>query len=195
MLQLFLGAVLNRLERNNQVKELTKLLIASSQEQQQGLEALDINNEEQALFLVFLEFGLNPASVKSNLLPMLSLPEDLKKAVRHQELKGAHALALATLSSKILKISEQEAAIERVKTTEQVLKESLTVPETRDLVKNIKAKYLTSEQSESKEIKAVIQKISSGLSKMTLANASREQLQSLQGILEQKLNEIGKLIG
>ena len=192
-----LGAVLKRLERNNQVKELTKLLIASSEEQQQGLEILDINNEEQALFLVFLEFGLNPASVKSNLLPMLSLPEDLKKAIRHQELKGAHALALATLSSKILKISEQEAAIERIKATEQVLKESLTVPETRDLIKGIKAKYLTSEQSESKEVKEVkviIQKISSGLSEITLANASREQLQSLQEILEQKLNEIGKLI-
>ncbi|MBD2416114.1 chromosome partitioning protein ParB [Nostoc calcicola FACHB-389] len=190
-----LAAVLKRLERNNQVKQLTKLLIASSEEQQQGLEVLDINNEEQALFLVFLEFGLNPASVKSNLLPMLSLPEDLKKAIRHQELKGAHALALATLSSKILKISEQEAAIERIKATEQVLNESLTVPETRDLIKNIKAKYLTSEQSESKEVKVIIQKISSGLSEITLANASREQLQSLQEILSQKLNEIGKLIG
>ncbi|OYD86491.1 hypothetical protein CDG77_34905 [Nostoc sp. 'Peltigera membranacea cyanobiont' 213] len=93
-----------------------------------------------------------------------------------------------------MKISEQEAAIERIKATEQVLKESLTVPETRDLVKNIKAKYLTSEQSESKEVKVIIQTISSGLSEMTLANASREQLQSLQEILEQKLNEIGKLI-
>jgi ParB family chromosome partitioning protein len=188
-----LATVLKRLERNNQVKELTKLLTASSEEQEQGLEVLGVTGEEQAFFLVFLEFGLNPASVKSNLLPMLSLPEDLKKAIRHQELKGAHALALATLSSKILKISEQEAARERIKATEQVLNESLTVPETRDLIKGIKAKYLTSEQSESKEIKAVIQKISSGLSEITLANASREQLQSLQGILKQKLDEIGQL--
>ncbi|PHM05830.1 hypothetical protein [Nostoc sp. 'Peltigera malacea cyanobiont' DB3992] len=75
------------------------------------------------------------------------------------------------------------------------IKENLTVPETRDLIKGIKAKYLTSEQSESKEVKVIIQKISSGLSEITLANASREQLQSLQGILEQKLNEISKLIG
>ncbi|MCC5668716.1 hypothetical protein LC653_33920 [Nostoc sp. CHAB 5784] len=74
-------------------------------------------------------------------------------------------------------------------------KESLAVPETDDLIKSIKAKYLKSEQSESKEIKVIIQKISSGLSEMTLANASREQLQSLQEILSQKLNEIGKLIG
>ena len=86
-------------------------------------------------------------------------------------------------------------SIERIKATEQVLNESLTVPETGDLVKNIKAKYLISEQSESKEIKVVIQKISSGLSEITLANASREQLQSLQEILEHKLKEIGKLIG
>ncbi|MCC5604114.1 ParB N-terminal domain-containing protein [Nostoc favosum] len=45
-----------------------------------------------------------------------------------------------------------------------------------------------------KEIKGIIQKISSGLSEITLANASREQLKSLQEILEQKLNEIGKLM-
>jgi ParB family chromosome partitioning protein len=190
-----LASVIKRIERNNQVKELTKLLAASSEEQQQGLEALGIIGEEQALFLVFLEFGLNPTSVKSNLLPMLSLPEDLKKAIREQGLKGAHALALATLSAKTLKISEQEAAIERITATDKVLKESLTVPQTRDLIKGIKAKYLTSEASESKEIKAVMQKISSGLSEATLANASREQLQSLQEILAQKLDEIGKLIG
>jgi ParB family transcriptional regulator, chromosome partitioning protein len=190
-----LATVLKRIERNNQIKELTKLLVANSEEQQQGLEALEIINEEQALFLVFLEFGLNPASVKSNLLPMLSLPEDLKKAIREKGLKGAHALALATLSAKTLKISEQEAARERIKATEQVLKENLTVPETRDLIKGIKARYLTPEPSESKEIKAVLQKISSGLSETTLANASREQLQSLQEILAQKLDEIGQLIG
>jgi ParB family chromosome partitioning protein len=189
-----LAAVIKRIERSNQVKELTKLLAASSEEQQQGLEALGILDEEQALFLVFLEFGLNPASVKSNLLPMLSLPEDLKKAIREKGLKGAHALALATLSAKTLKISEQEAAIERIKATEKVLSENLTVPETRDLIKTIKAGYLTPEPSESKEIKAVIQKISSGLSETTLANASREQLQSLQVILQQKLSEINKLI-
>ncbi|MEA5575898.1 hypothetical protein [Anabaena sp. UHCC 0451] len=71
----------------------------------------------------------------------------------------------------------------------------MTVPETRDLIKGIKAGYLTPEPSESKEIKAVLQKISSGLSETTLANASREQLQSLQEILAQKLDEIGQLIG
>jgi ParB family transcriptional regulator, chromosome partitioning protein len=182
---------LNPLDKAEAIfKEITN----SSEEQEQGLEVLGVTGEEQAFFLVFLEFGLNPASVKSNLLPMLSLPEDLKKAIRHQELKGAHALALATLSSKILKISEQEAAIERIKATEQVLKESLTGPETRDLIKGIKAKYLTPEQSESKEVKVIIQKISSGLSEITLANASREQLQSVQEILSQKLDEIGKLM-
>lgn len=189
-----LASVLKRIERNNQIKELTKLLVVSSDEQQQGLEELGIFGEEQALFLVFLELGLNPASVKSNLLPMLSLPEDIKKAIRKDGLKGAHALALATLSSKTLKISEQEAAIERIKATETVLKENLNVPETRDLIKTIKTKYLTAEKPESKEIKAVIQKINTGLSDMNLAQASREQLQFLQEILSQKLDEVSKLI-
>jgi len=189
-----LASVLKRIERNNQIKELTKLLVCTSEEQKQGLEVLGIIGEDQALFSAFLEFGLNPASIKSNLLPMLSLPEDLKKSIRKKGLKGAHALALATLSSKTLKISEQEAATERIKATEKVLAENLNVPETRNLIKGIKARYLTSEKSESKEVKVGIQKISSSLSEISLANASREQLQSLHEILTQKLNEIGQLI-
>jgi ParB family chromosome partitioning protein len=41
-----------------------------------------------------LDLGLNPTSVKANLLSMLALPADLKQAIRDQGLKGAHALAL-----------------------------------------------------------------------------------------------------
>jgi len=187
-----LATVLKRIERDGKSKELTKLVALDLDQQKLGLETLNVIDEEQSLFLVLLELGLNPASVKSNLMPMLSLPEDLKNAIRYKGLKGAHALALATLSAKALDISEEKAQKERTKITERVLAENLTVPETRELIKQVKAKYLTQTSSESKEVKSVIKKITS-LSKASLIDASTEQLQELKTLLQKKLAEIEKL--
>ncbi len=69
----------------------------------------------------------------------------------------------------------------------------LTVPETRDLIKQIKAKYLKSEKYESKEVKSVIQKINA-LSSASLADASNEQLKEFKALLQQKLAEIDKVL-
>ncbi|MBD2441362.1 ParB/RepB/Spo0J family partition protein [Nostoc sp. FACHB-110] len=187
-----LATVLKRIERDGKSRELTKLVALDLEQQKLGLETLNVIAEEQNLFLALLELGLNPASVKSNLLPMLSLPDDLKKAIRYKGLKGAHALALATLSAKALDISEEEAQKERTKITEKVLVENLTVPETRELVRQTKAKYLTRTLSESKEVKSIIQKISS-LSETSLIHASTEQLQELKVLLQKKLAEIENL--
>lgn len=187
-----LATVLKRIERDDNSKELTKLVALDLEQQKLGLETLNVIGEEQSLFLVLLELGLNPASVKSNLLPMLSLPDDLKKAIRYKGLKGAHALALATLSAKALDTDEGKAQKERTKITEKVLAENLTVPETRELIKQVKAKYLTTTKSESKEVKSIIQKISS-LSETSLIHASTEQLQELKTLLQKKLAEIENL--
>ncbi|MBD2303833.1 ParB/RepB/Spo0J family partition protein [Nostoc sp. FACHB-87] len=187
-----LATVLKRIERDGKSKELTKLVALDLEQQKLGLETLNVIGEEQSLFLGLLELGLNPASVKSNLLPMLFLPDDLKKAIRYNGLKGAHALALATLSAKALDISEEKAQKERTKITEKVLAENLTVPETRELIKQVKAKYLTTTKSESKEVKSIIQKISN-LSETSLIQASTEQLQELKIILQKKLAEIENL--
>lgn len=187
-----LSTVLKRIERDGKSKELTKLVTLDLEQQKLGLETLNVIGEEQSLFLVLLELGLNPASVKSNLLPMLSLPDDLRKAIRYKGLKGAHALALATLSAKALDTDEGKAQKERTKITEKVLAENLTVPETRELIKQVKAKYLTTTKLESKEVKSIIQKITS-LSETSLIHASTEQLQELKTLLQKKLAEIENL--
>ncbi|MHC5897695.1 MAG: chromosome partitioning protein ParB, partial [Nostoc sp.] len=128
-------------------------MAVSVDEQQQGLELLEITGKEQSLLLVLLELGLNPSSVKANLMPMLYLPQDLKQVIRQHGLKGAHALALATLSAKALDISENQAVSERIAATDEVLKKNLTVTETRELVRKIKVKYLKSNEQELKEVK------------------------------------------
>lgn len=188
-----LATAIKRIERDGKTKDLTNLVTVSSDEQRLGLESLKLTETEQDILLILLELGLNPASVKANLMPMLFLEQDLKNAIRNHGLKGAHALGLAVLSPKTLGISEKEALKERVKATNEVLKKNLTVPETRELINQIKAKYITKKKTESKEVKVAMQKINS-LSDASLADASNEQLEQLKKILQQKLFAIEKLI-
>lgn len=188
-----LGTILKRIERDKKTKQLTKLIALTSEEQQEGLESLGVVGEEQNILLVILELGLNPSSVKANLMPMLSLPSDLKNATHQQGLKAAHALALSTISAKTLNISEDKAASERINLTQKVISENLTVAETREIIKNIKAKYLKPKKSDNKEVKAAIDKISK-LSSLSFKEASSEQLEELKALLNKQLGEIDKIL-
>lgn len=135
-----LATVLKRIERDGKNKLLTRAVGVNSQEQTTILASMNVSEKEQSLLMVLLDLGLNPGSVKANLLPMLSLPTDLKIAIRQQGIKGAHALAMATISSKALNVSEDQAYQERSKVTQIVLEQDLSVSETKALVASIKIK-------------------------------------------------------
>ena len=188
-----LSTVLRRLERASQANQLTVLVTASSEEQVQGLKRLGVNEAEEKLLAALLDLALNPASVKANLMPMLSLPKDLKTAIRERGLKGAHALALTVLSAKTLKTSERIATKERIEATNQVLEEDLTVAKTRELVAQIKAKYLKPDTSDSKEVTAFARRVEK-LSKAVMASSNPEQLTELRELLQQKLSEINEIL-
>jgi ParB family chromosome partitioning protein len=187
-----LATAIKRIERDGKVKELASLVTLSSEEQLLGIQALGVLGTELEVFLILLELGLNPTSVKANLMPMLFLPQDLKDAIRKKELKGAHALALSGLSSKVLGVEEQVCATVRGAATKEVLSKNLTVPETRELIKQIKAKYVANTFVESKEVKIAIAKINT-LTQATLSGASNEQLEQLKELLKRKLAEVEKL--
>jgi ParB family transcriptional regulator, chromosome partitioning protein len=184
-----LATAIKRIERDGKAKKLASLVTVSSEEQLESVKALSLVDNEQAVFLILLELGLNPNSVKANLMPMLFLPQDLKDAIRTQGLKGAHALALSVLTSKVLGVEEQVATDKRISATNEVLSKSLTVPETRELIRQIKAKYLTNPKSESSYVKTAIAKINS-LTQATLSDASSEQLEQLRELLKRKLAEV-----
>jgi ParB family transcriptional regulator, chromosome partitioning protein len=191
-----LSTIIKRIERLGKIKELAHLVTVSEEEQVKGLERLEIKDEEQKILMILLELGLNPASVKTNLLPMLSLPSDLQIAIRQKGLKAAHALTLSRISAKALNSSESVAKRERSKATNKVLIENLTVPETRDIVKSIKDKYLkpkTYNLKQSREINGIIQKMNS-LSIEFLETASEIQLKELKDLLQQKLVEIDNIL-
>lgn len=150
-----LATVLKRIERDGKNKVLTQLVCVSSQEQTFALASMNVSEKEQSLLMVLLDLGLNPGSVKANLLPMLSLPTDLKTAIRQQGLKGAHALAIASISVKGLNISEEEAYQERIKVIQIVLEQDLSVSETKALVTSIKIKLKPEDSDKSPKNKIV----------------------------------------
>ncbi len=123
---------------------------------------------------------------------MLSLPDDLKEAVREKGLKGAHALILATLSAKVLKTNEKAAAKERIKATQTVLSQDLTVAKTRELIAEIKAKYAPNNVTESKKITSLIKTIDVVLTGEELKSASPEQLAELRQKLTTALEALDK---
>lgn len=117
----------------------------------------------------------------------------MKAAIREQGLKGAHALALTVLSAKTLKTSERQATKERIEATNQVIELDLTVAKTRELVGQIKAKYLKSATSESKEVTALVRGVKK-LSKVVMVSTSAEQLTELRQVLQEKLSEIDEIL-
>jgi len=184
-----LNTCLRALERSGHIRDLGKLVNALPEERAFKLQDLGIKEQQVVqLILSLLHMGLNPASVKTQLLPMLSLPNDLKEAMRQKGLKGAHALVLATLSPKTLERSEKVAAKERLAATETVLKNALNVAKTRELVAQIRAKYTTVSQTESKKVALLIKRIDILVEEEELKSASPEQVtelrQKLAGVLE-----------
>jgi ParB family transcriptional regulator, chromosome partitioning protein len=188
-----LSTVLRRLDRQQKSSQLSVLVDLDAPTQHHGLNQLDLSQEEFSILEVLLDLGLNPASVKANLLSMLSLPLDLKEAIRSQGLKAAHALALAVLTAKTLKTSDREANQERIGTTQHVVANDMTVAQTRELVNKIKAKYLKTEMSEAKYIEHVTKSLEK-LSVEILESATIDQLTDLKTILEQQLKRVQQAI-
>ncbi len=193
LIPVLLSTVLRRLERQEQVHRLQGLVSDTQSEQQKTIGQLGLHVNEEKILLSLLELALNPPSVRSNLMPMLSLPLDLKSAIRERGLKGAHALALASLSEKNLNIPERQARKERLEATEQVLDEQLTVAKTRELVRKVRAKFVEANISPSKTIKSTSQRLQK-LTPAALQSANREDLEKLQRVLKLKLTEVEALL-
>jgi ParB family chromosome partitioning protein len=188
-----LSTVLRRIERQNQASHLSSLVTLTNAEQMAGLKLLDVSTEEENLLFALLDLALNPTSVKANLMPMLSLSNDLKQAIREKGLKGAHALALSILTAKNLQISEVKASKERLQAINKVIEEDLTVAKTRELVSQIKSKYLESHKIQSKEVTTFFRSANK-LSMQCLTNIDPKQLNDLHSLLKQKLSEIESIL-
>ena len=188
-----LSTVIRRL---NKQKRLTDVMKALSDDKVEVFSDNSINKTERAILLILLELQLNPASVDANLIPMLSLVDDLKDAIRNLGLKGVHAIALQKLSAKNLNLSQAKAKRLREDLTKKVVQENLSVLQTRKLVNEAIAKHSPSPESaidankQLGKIKQSVDLISSDL----LRSADPTSLRDVYDLLKQKMTEIESLI-
>lgn len=191
-----LSTVVRRLNAQKRMNLVSELVTATPEQQQQGLEALDLDEREQAVLGCLLDLQLNPASIDANIFPMLSIATDLKLAIR-SGLKGVHAMTLSKLSAKNLGGSEEEAQSIRVKATNQAIAQKLSVAQTRKLVQSIISSTLAESPTKTHPLKSV--KLATGnlkkLSPQVLEKAEVDQLVELQEVLRLKLAEIEAVLG
>ncbi len=181
-----------RLERQGTITKVSPLVIAPIEQQEQELATLGLSEAERIVFQVLLSLRLNPASVNTNIFPMMGLSVDLKQAIREQGLGGMQAKALQQLSSKKLGLSEAAARKVRSRVTKQVLEKKLSVTQVRQLVTAEIARH--NQQSDSatgkKQVDGIIQRVRS----MPIEKVGREQLALLKEALQQKLQEIDSVL-
>lgn len=181
-----------RLERQGTITKVSTLVLVPIEQQQQELATLGLSEAERIVFQVLLSLQLNPASVNTNIFPMMGLSVDLKQAIREQGLGGMQAKALQQLSSKKLGLSEPAARKVRSRVTKQVLEKKLSVTQVRQLVTTEIARHNQQKDSakEKKQVNGIIERVRS----MPIEKVGREQLPLLKEALQQKLQEIDSVL-
>jgi ParB family chromosome partitioning protein len=181
-----------RLERQGTITKVSTLVLVPIEQQQQELATLGLSEAERIVFQVLLSIQLNPASVNTNIFPMMGLSVDLKQAIREQGLGGMQAKALQQLSSKKLGLSEPAARKVRSRVTKQVLEKKLSVTQARQLVTAEIARHNQQKDSATgkKQVNGIIERVRS----MPIEKVEREQLALLKEALQQKLQEIDSVL-
>lgn len=183
-----LATVVRRLDYQKRMKLVGELIICTEEEQREKLGSFELSDSEQAIILVLLGLGLNPASVCANDFRMLSLFPDLQRAIRESHLKAAHGMVLQRLSANKLKKSEKQAERLRTKITQQVVTEKLSLAETKKLVEDCLEKHAPKEDTKQNQFSA--NKVLRELKKLSLSGLKQSQLSELRQEFLSKLTEV-----
>jgi ParB family transcriptional regulator, chromosome partitioning protein len=188
-----LATAVRRLERKQLSTQVKEMIGYSPDNRWQQLNDWGFTPQECQLFGVLLGLGVHPGSYKSNRLPLLNLPDDLKQAII-DGLGGDHALALSRLSSKTLKRSDVELKKLRTSLIKKIAIEKWTVAITRQKVTEMIANRTNNAQaSESKEVRSLrlsIEKLDSA----KLQSIPQDHLKALQSVVTQLQEQISLFI-
>jgi ParB family transcriptional regulator, chromosome partitioning protein len=188
-----LATAVRRLERKQLSGQMKVLMGTNPDERWKQLNDWGFNSQECQLFGILLSLGVHPGSYKSNRLPILNLPSDLKEAIL-AGLGADNALALSRLNSKTLEISEKKATQLRTNITGKVLGEKWSVIKTRQKVAELldakNSKILHNEPKEVRVIRLEIEK----LDEVKLSSTDSEYLLSLQEAIEKLQQRITKAL-
>jgi len=178
-----------RLKTNPTEKDrIEQLLSADATSQRQTLEELGFSEVQLGVLLVLLELQQNIRSIATNDLPMLALPDDLKQAIRQQELPCHQAKAIAKISANRLNIPDEVAQKLRAEAISVAIERNLSLKNTRDLVEKILAENGAASIEKSKPVK--VSEVDKMLKKVKIAKLKPKELSKLRASLIAKLNEI-----
>ena len=186
-----LNTAVKRLLRTKKLNQLTEMVAASREEQEEGLRELEdtgeITPEESHVLQVLLSLQLNPHSTNTNVMPSLRLFDDLKEAIRKRGLGVHHGFALQQLSANNLNLSEEQSLQVRQALTEMVIEQKLSVAQTR---KRVKDELSKSAPQEEQLLGKQAQKALGQIQKMKVERMERTELEALEAALKQKLKEV-----
>lgn len=188
-----LNSLVNKLKAAGRANEFSDIRAADKQTQSEWVESIEWRTHEQEVILkVLMKFKLNPASVNTNIFPALSYPADLKEAIRLTGLEDGKVRELAKLSSARLRIDEKKAKQIRVKATQQVIDQNLSVRDTRNLVNQAARQY--GSQQPVNGTNPII-KLSRSLEKLPVNEADQESLLTLHKSLKTMLSKVEETLG
>lgn len=177
------------LKNNPTIKnKVENLLLANVNEQRETLEQLDFSTVQVKVLLILLELQQNICSLAANDLPMLSLPDDLKEAIRLKELPCPHARAISKISSTKFALSEERAVKLRLEAVTFVVENNLSLKNTRNFIDRLLQENNLGSKIKSRKFK--VKELNKAIEKVKISELSSKDRKELRSTLIAKLNEL-----
>ena len=166
--------------------------IASYSESTTEREYLKRELETSQVELIFLldRLQVELGSFVNNDLGMLTLTEELKTAIREQELPCHQAKIINKLSAKTLSGTNEQVSKMRSEALDYVLKSQLSVGKTRSYINQIIAEHGKPKSTSNKKTKQNYQQLKTELQKLPVSKLTKTQLNSLKSVMEKQLAAI-----
>lgn len=188
--------LLNRVRKlSNWSQLLSSISFQGIEKYKKELDELDLSEDLWHLLSVLSDLQIEPTSFITNDLRMLAIADELKLAIRTQDLPCHQAKVLnAIYQSGKLICEEDKAQKIRKDTLERVLSNKLSVKATKELVDNILAENgrESIEPLDNINLAEEYKNAKNSIQKLPIKNLKPRQLQSLKKTLEKKLEQINR---
>jgi len=186
-----LQSALYQLERSGQLSELEQIRIADESTQQQWLSDLNLkDSDEQKVLALLLWLQLNPNSAKAHVFPLLTLPDDLKQAIRQVGIEPSKARELNKLSAESLGVTDDNAFKIRSQILQKVVGEKLSLSQIKTLVKDTLSQPAPAINLASRQISKTVKRIET----ISVEGLESAHLKEVRQALQKKLKEIDVLL-
>jgi ParB family chromosome partitioning protein len=185
-----LNTSLQRLKRTKQLSELTAITTAPKEEQREWLETAALKQDaEFSILQTLLGYQLNPASISTNVFPMLAIATDIKEVIRESGLDASKVRELNKLSAEKLHLDEAAAAAVRTEAAKRVATENLSLSETRQFVNDL----FKTHHPDTSTVRTSSQRVIKNLQAITVEDWQADEIKAFKQALKAKLTELEQI--